>query len=90
MSVNVPNPGSYQAQLGNHCVAFRDALQDLLNDSTYLTAMGGASFLETSLGLSAADATAVMSSVGAVTASNTTVQAIQAWIATTEFLWGGA
>lgn len=89
MAVNVPNPGLYVQQLGSHATAFRDSLQALLNDAAYLNAQGGASFLQNSLGMAPADATAVVTVIGAVIPSNTTVQAVQAFIASTEFLWGG-
>lgn len=89
MAVNVPNTSVYTSQLGQHCTAFRDALQALLNDAAYLNAMGGTSFLETTLGIDATDAQEIVNVVGAVTPSNTTVQAIQGWINSTEFLWGG-
>lgn len=89
-AVNLPNPGNYQAQLGGHVIAFREALQDLINDALYLNAQGGVAFLEAApFNLSAADATLIMNTVGAVTTANTTVQAIQAFLVQTEPLWGG-
>lgn len=91
MTVNAPNPGLYTSQLGNHCVALRNALNDLLNDSAYLASMGGTVFLEAApMNLAPADATVVMNTVGAVIPTNAVVQALQAFIATTEPLWGGA
>lgn len=89
MAVNTPPPSSYQVNLGAHVVAFRDALQVLLNDAAYLNSMGGATFLETTMGMSAADAQTVVSTIGAVTPGNSTVQSIQAFLASTETLWGG-
>lgn len=91
MAVNVPNPGNYFGNLGQHVVTFREALHVLLNDAAYLNAMGGAAFLQAApFSLSAADAQAVMSTIGAVVPGNSTVQALQAFIAQTEPLWGGA
>ena len=89
MAVNVPNPGSYQAQPGQHCIQFRDSLQALINDAAYLNAMGGAAFLTGSLGMSATDAANVVAAIGVVTPANGTVQAVQAFITSTEFLWSG-
>lgn len=89
MAINTPNPGLYQQQLGQHVVSFRDALQALLNDAAYINSMGGATFLTTVIGLSAADAQMVVSTVGAVTPGNAVVQQIQAFLASTEPLWGG-
>jgi len=89
MAINVPNPGIYQGVLGQHCVDLRNALQELLDDSAYITAMGGASFLTASMGLSSADATVIMNTVGAVTPQNSVVQSLQAWIASTAPIWGG-
>ena len=90
MAINVPNPGIYFSTLGAHAVAFREALQDLLNDAAYLQAMGGATFLEAApFSLSAADAAVVVNTIGAVIPTNPTVEAIQAFLASTEPLWGG-
>jgi hypothetical protein len=90
MTVNAPNPGIYQAQLGAHCVALREALQDLINDAEYLASMGGVTFLEAApFSLSAADAQTIMSTVGAVLPTNGTVAALQTFITSTQPLWGG-
>lgn len=89
MAINVPNPGVYQQQLGQHIIQFRDALQALLNDAAYLNSVGGATFLTGTMGLTPADATTVMNTVGAVTPQNSVVQSLQNWLATTQPLWGG-
>lgn len=90
MAVNVPNPGLYFALLGQHCVALREAVQDLLNDAAYLNAMGGATFLEAApFNLAAADATAIMNTIGAVSPAASVVTEIQNFIESTEPLWGG-
>jgi len=93
MAVNVPNAGNYQQSLGAHLVAFRDALQRLLNDAAYLNSMGGLTFLQAAppagMGLSAADAQIIQNSIGVVIPTNATVIAIQNYLATTEALWGG-
>lgn len=90
MAVNLPNQGAYLQKLGNDCTNFRDALQTLINDAEYLAAIGGAATLETApFSVSPADAQNIMNTVGVVLPSNGTVQAIQAFIASTQFLWGG-
>lgn len=90
MPVNLPNPGSYLLQLGNDCKALRDSLQALINDAAYLSAIGGAATLEAApFSIDSADATAIMNTIGTVTPGNATVQAIEAFIAETEFIWGG-
>jgi hypothetical protein len=90
MAVNLPNPGTFLGQLGDDCTTFRDALQRLINDAAYLTAIGGAATLEAApFSLSSADATAIMNTIGSVTGTNATVEQIQAFIASTEFIWGG-
>lgn len=89
-AVNLPNPGTYAQQLGGHVVAFREALQNLLNDAAYLNSQGGTAFLTAPpYSFNASDAALIMATVGAVTPTNTTVEAIQAFLAQTEPLWGG-
>jgi hypothetical protein len=91
MAVNVPNPGSYFLQLGIHLVALREAINDLTQDGTYLNAMGGVPFLEAApFSLSPADATNVVNIIGAVTAQNATVVAINNYLASAITLTGGS
>lgn len=90
MAINVPNPGAFESMLGQHVTQFRDALQALINDAAYLTSMGGAAFLEAApFSMTAQDAQVVMNTIGTVTPSNPTVATLQAFIGTTEPLWGG-
>lgn len=93
MAVNVPNPGIYQQQLGNHIIALREAINDLVQDGTYLNQMGGAAFLTAAspngMGIASADATAIVNTIGAVTATNTTVVAINTFINSAVFLTAG-
>lgn len=90
MAINVPNPGAYEQLLGQHCVAFRMALDNLLHDAAYLASVGGANFLTAApFNMGADDAALIMSTIGAVTADNPVVQTLQAFIASTEALWGG-
>jgi hypothetical protein len=91
MTVNAPNPGAYQQGLGAHIVAFRDALQRLINDAAYINSIGGSSGL-ISIGagaISQADADLIVNTIGVVTPQNAVVQQIQAFVASTEPLWGG-
>lgn len=89
MTVNTPNSGAYLAKLGNDCSNFRNALQALENDAAYLAAIGGTATLETVFGVDAPDAVAIMNTIGTVLPTNATVIAIQAFITSTEFIWGG-
>lgn len=90
MAVNVPNPGSYVAQLGQHLVNLRSAINDLATDGVYLNAMGGAAFLEgPPFNFAPADAQNIANIIGAVTPANTTVQAINAYLASAVTLTGG-
>jgi hypothetical protein len=89
MAINTPAPtAAYVANLGQHAVDFRDALQRLLTDATYLNEQGGATFLQ-SLGLDSGDASTIASTIGAITPDNEVVQQVQAFITSTVFLWGG-
>lgn len=89
-AVNLPNPGSYMQKLSSDIVALRTALQNLINDAGYLNAQGGATFLEAApYSLSAADATLIMATIGAVVPTNSVVIALQAFLVQTESLWGG-
>lgn len=90
VSVNLPNPGSYYALLGQHIIALREAIQDLVQDGEYLNAMGGAAFLEAApFNLAPADATAVANIIGPVVSGNTTVQAIETFLTSAIPLTGG-
>jgi hypothetical protein len=88
MSVNLPNSGIYQQQLGQHCTAFRDALNALKQDATYINGNGGAALLE-SLGIDPSDAQQIVSVVGAITDANSVVVQVETFIQSTVFLWGG-
>lgn len=90
MAVNVPNPGNYTAQLGQHLVALREAINDLVQDGQYLNAMGGAAFLEAApFNMIQADANNIAAIIGAVTPQNATVQAINNYLASAVTLTGG-
>lgn len=90
MPVNLPNPGNYYAQLGQHLVDLQRAIDNLVKDATYLNAMGGSAFLEAApFSLNANDATFIANSIGAVTANNATVIAINNFLASTVQLTGG-
>jgi hypothetical protein len=90
MAVNVPNPGSYLAQLGNDLVALRIAINNLVRDAEYLNAMGGAAFLEAApFSLSTTDAANIANVIGVVTSTNTTVEAINSYLDSGVILTGG-
>ena len=88
MAVNVPSQGTYLQTLGSHITNLRDAYQIVLNDNSYLTAMGGAMFLETAppggFGMDSADSSAVVAALGNLAGSN-----LGAALTNSETLWGG-
>jgi hypothetical protein len=90
MAVNVPDPNAFLQKLGRDVTNFRNDLQALMNDAAYLNSMGGSGFLQAPpFSMPAADADKIMATVGAVTATNPVVQNLQAWLASTQPLWGG-
>ncbi len=88
MAENVPNPGSYLAKLSNDIANLRNAYQVVLNDNAYITAMGGATFLEAAspngLGMASGDASAVVAALGNLAASN-----LGTALTDSETMWGG-
>ena len=88
MAVNVPNPGVYLGNLAGHITSLRDAYQTVLNDNAYITAMGGATFLEAAspggLGLSSGDASAIVAGLGNLAGSS-----LGTALTDSETLWGG-
>lgn len=90
MPVNLPNPGSYYAQLGQHLVDLQRAIDNLVADATYINAMGGAAFLEAApFSLDANDAQLIVGTVGAVTSTNPVVLQIQSFLESAVQLTGG-
>jgi hypothetical protein len=90
LAVNVPNPGIYMSQLGQHLVNLRNALNDLVQDAEYLQAMGGTAFLEAApFNLTPADATLIMNTVGQATSTNAVVLSIDQFLASAITLTGG-
>lgn len=89
MAVNVPNPGSYFADIAARITAIRDAFQGshgIVNANAYLTAMGGATFLEAApFSLSTNDANAVVAALGNLANQPALVTALQ----NSETIWGG-
>jgi hypothetical protein len=88
MAVNVPNPGNYVSNLASHITNLRDAYQRVLNDDAYLSAMGGATFLEAAspngLALASGDASAIVAALGNLAGSN-----LGTALTNSETLWGG-
>lgn len=89
MPVNVPNSLAYYMQLGNHIVALREALADVVQDATYLNDMGGSAFLQAQFQTDQPTADNIAAVIGAATATNATVQAVEAFITAATFVTGG-
>jgi hypothetical protein len=98
MTVNTPNSGNFQQQISTAVVALRTAFDDLNNLNNYITSVGGTTFLEDAspagIGLSAADANTVISTLGNLaslaTQYNGGAQAPALnYRANSEPLWGG-
>lgn len=89
MAVNVPNSLAYFMALGNHIVALREALADVVQDATYLNDMGGSAFLQAQFGTDQPTADNTAAVIGAATSTNATVVAVQNFIASATFLTGG-
>lgn len=89
-----PNLGLLNNQIGQLAINLRNDFQSVLNFNNWLTAAGGATFLE-GLGMSSEDAATVVSTYGnlAVLAGiwlgMGTQQAEFNYYANTEGLWGG-
>ena len=64
MAFNPPNPGGFQGQITAAIVAIRNNFQAIVNLNEYITSEGGASFLETVIGLESNDAAAVIAALG--------------------------
>lgn len=89
MAVNVDV--SFLPNIGNHLVALRIAMDALVRDGTYLQAMGGATFLEGApFSLLSDDATAIVNTVGSVTADNPVVQQVYLFLSECVTLTGGS
>ena len=85
MAVNVPNPGLFFAQIGQAITSLRNDYQTVLNLNAYITAMGGATFLEAApFSLSSGDASAVVAALGNLAGSN-----LGTALTNSETLWGG-
>lgn len=98
MAANVPNPAVYLNQIANIYTQIRDFFQNCQDQSGYIASMGGATFLTTpvpnGLGMSAADANALIASLGNMSALAIHYQGgPQApalnYKANTEPFWGG-
>ena len=90
-----PNLGNINQQLGQLAINLRNDFQSVVNFNNWLTANGGASFLQ-ELGMTEVDANTVVSTYGnlAVLAGIWlgvgTQQAEFNYYANTEALWGGS
>lgn len=88
MAVNVPVASVYLSMLSQHITALRNAYQQVLYDNSYITAMGGATFLEAAapngLAQASGDASAIVAGLGNIAASN-----LGTALTNSETLWGG-
>jgi hypothetical protein len=78
MAANVPNTGLYLDEIATLFTTIRNRMQECQDQSGYIASMGGAAFLEAippnGLGMSAADANALIASLGNMTALATHYQ----------------
>jgi hypothetical protein len=67
MTVNVPNPGTYLAQVGTALTGVRDQLNACVQQRAYIAAMGGVTFLTSAypdgLGMDVTDADALIATL---------------------------
>ena len=94
MAVNPPNPGNFQQQISQAVVNLRNDFQTIANLNSYITAQGGATFLTSIIGLSSADASTVVATLGnlaalAATYEGGTPGAALDYRSNSEPLWGG-
>jgi hypothetical protein len=75
MAVNAPNPGAFLQQISQAVVNLRNDFTTLTRLNNYITAMGGATFLEAAypngIGMATADAAVVISTLGNLTTLGT-------------------
>lgn len=95
MAVNVPSPAIFLQQISNAVVNLRDNFQTIQNLNAYLSAQGGAAFLEAApFSLSTTDANTVVSTLGNLAAlaaiynGGAPGNALN-YNANSELLWGG-
>lgn len=94
MTVNAPNPGVYQDALTQAVVDLRNAFQALADKNSEIGAQGGATWLQTVIGMTAADAATVVSTLANLAALNAiyrggTAGAALDYRSNSELLWGG-
>jgi hypothetical protein len=95
MAINPPNPGTFQQSLSQAAVNLRNDFQAIVFLNNYINACGGATFLETTIGLSTADAGVVVSTMANLaTLANVymgtaTQQTTFSYMGNSELLWGG-
>jgi hypothetical protein len=86
MAVNLPNPGSFESQIGLQFVQFRTAYQAIVNQNAYIASLGGAAALEAApFSMSTQDAQALVAALGNITNLAGIVNAIDG----SEPFWGG-
>jgi hypothetical protein len=88
MAVNVDV--QFLPNIGNHLVALRVAMDALVRDGTYINAMGGAALFEAApFNLLSGDAQFIATNIGAVTADNSVVESVYAFLEACVGLTGG-
>lgn len=86
MAVNLPNPASFESQIGQQFVVFRSAYQAIVNQNNYIASLGGAAALEAApFNMSTQDAQALVAALGNITNLAGVVNAIDG----SEPFWGG-
>jgi hypothetical protein len=84
--LNIPNPGSYEAQVGQQFVAFRNAYQAIVSQNSYVASIGGSAALQAApFNFSAQDAAALIAALGNIT----NLAGIGTQIASSQPFWGG-
>lgn len=68
--INPPNPGSFQNQMSQAVVNLRNDFQVIANLNDYITAAGGATFLQSVIGLTSSDAAVAVSTLANLAALN--------------------
>jgi hypothetical protein len=95
MAVNVPSPSIFLQQISNAVVALRNDFQTIQNLNAYLTAEGGAAFLQAApYNLSANDAAMVVATLANLATlagiyNGATPNQTLNYSANSELLWGG-
>jgi hypothetical protein len=84
--INVPNPGTWESQVGQQFIEFRNAWVAIVNQNAFVAAIGGAATLEAApFSMSSNDAAALIAALGNIT----NLAGTQAAINGTQPFWSG-